>query len=305
MSNIEFNLNWDALKQNAALGTLKVKKDFNDTRFWSLKRDKNENGSALIRLLPDSNLNPLVKISEYSFKKLDPSTNKYLYYIKSSPATIGLPCPANERWNYLNKKSSLTPEEKEVKDLLKIKNTYICNILILKDPVNPENNGKVFLWKFGSKLLEKFQSVLEPTEKDKEVGVKPIELFNPVKGANILLKAQKSDGYINYNSSTIQESTSLVETEKELKDLLSKTYDLQEFLKPEFYDSYDELSRALKKALLEDKIPSETAKSFSQKVDVSFDNSAHKMEANPNSYTKPKEQKSSNTDDDLAFLNDL
>jgi hypothetical protein len=238
-----FNMSWDELKNKAPKNVLPKKKNYEDNRFWKLQRDENDNGSALIRLLPDPDGIPLIKMFEHSIKVFNKATNKYRYFIQPSPATIGLPCPATEEWEKLNR--SPLEEDKKLAKMYYRRTQYITNIYVVNDPANPQNNGKVFLWKFGVKLLNKFQNALEPSETDKAMGVKPVELFDPMRGANIMLKAKKVAGFINYDDTVIQQPSAIAQTEEEAKKIWEQTHSLKEFLEPGYYLSYEELKQKL------------------------------------------------------------
>jgi len=243
-----FEMSWDKLQSNLPQGTLQEKKKFGpDERFFKLSRGDDDKGSAIIRLLPDKNGIPFVKMFSHSIKKYDPGLGKDRYYIEDSPQSIGLPCPAAEKWQELMKIG--TEQSKEEARLYSRKLKFITNILVVKDPFNPANNGKVMLWEFGTKLNDKFISAMNPSDEDIELGTKAKELYHPLKGCNILLKIKKSSGFFNYDDTSIMDATSVSDTEEEAIELINKTYELNEFLSPEHYGTYDELKIKLDKTI--------------------------------------------------------
>ena len=124
--------------------------------------------------------------------------------------------------------------------------SFITNILVVKDPGNPENDGKIFLWKFGKKLLDKFMTALNPSEQERELGEKPKELFHPLRGNNIALKIKNVAGFPNFDDTNIQSESAAFKSEEEAKDaILNKTYSLKEFCSPESFESYDKLKEDL------------------------------------------------------------
>ena len=243
-----FNLDWEQLKGNADSKIFAKKESFGDSRFWKLSRGEDDTGGAIIRLLPDSQGTPIIKIFEHSVQKFNAATGKKRYFIEDSPSSIGLPCPVTERYFEIGKRVGNTPEEdkanKDEQKLYSRKVSFIANILVVNDPANPENNGKVFLWKFGSKLLSKFTSVLEPSDSDKALGVQPIQLFHPQLGANVFLKIKKDGPFFTYDDTIIQAPSSVC-TDEELPAMIKQTHVLSEFLSPEHYKSYEELAKKL------------------------------------------------------------
>ena len=86
---------------------------------------------------------------------------------------------------------------KETARKQKRKLTYISNIYVVKDPANPENEGKVFLYKYGKKIFDKLTAAMQPEFEDEEA----IDPFDFWQGANFKLKAKNVAGYRNYDSS--------------------------------------------------------------------------------------------------------
>jgi len=239
--------NWDNLKQTLQKGVDSKKEDFNDPREWKLQRDEDDNGTAIIRLLPGKggDTPPVVRIFEHSVRIFNKQTNKYRYYIEPSPASIGLDCPVSEIYYELGDVG--TEEAKKMQSTFSRSVKFISNILVVNDPANPENNGKIFYWKYGVKLFEKFQAALEPTEQQLKIGKKPIQLFDPEEGANIILEVKKAGGFINYDDTSIETVTSRAfETDEEMDEaVLEKCHDLTEFISEDYYKPYAELKKKI------------------------------------------------------------
>ena len=47
---------------------------------------------------------------------------------------------------------------------------YVTNIMVLSDPSNPSNNGKVFLYDFGKKIFDKIMDKMQPEYPDETPG---------------------------------------------------------------------------------------------------------------------------------------
>jgi len=239
------SMDWTSLEKNLGDDAKGNKKNYKDDRFWSLSRDENDNGGAIIRLLPDPNGVPFEQIYSHGFQSFDPVNKKKRWYINNSPSSIGLDCPASNLWSAIFNEG--TEEGKlEAKNFSR-KIQFYTNIKVINDPANPQNNGKIFIWKFGTKLKDKFMAALNPSETDRAMGEEPKQLFNPLTGCNIKLKIAKVAGFPNYDGTTIEAPSSIYENAEEAKaDILENAYALEEFKKEEAFETYDELLSKLK-----------------------------------------------------------
>lgn len=211
-----------------------------DNRFWYPEVDKAGNGLAIIRFLPapDGEDIPFVRIFSHSFQG---PTGKW--YIENSLTTIGKPDPVGEFNSALWDSGS--EEKKEQARKQKRKLNYISNILVIKDSANPQNEGKVFLFKYGKKIFEKLTDVMNPVVE----GDEPINPFDPWEGANFRLVIRKVDGYRNYDKSSFDKQTPIADSDEEIEAIWKKTHSLQEFLSEKNFKSYDELKAKLNSVL--------------------------------------------------------
>jgi len=239
--------NWDNLKGNLQKGVgEKTQNDFNDPREWKLQRDENDNGTAVIRLLPGKggDTPAVVRVYEHSLRFFNKQSNKYRWFIESSPSSIKKDCPVSQAWYELGDVG--TDEAKKMQEAFKRSTKFVSNILVVNDPMNPENNGKIFYWKYGVKLFDKFQSVLELTEQQIKVGKKPIQLFDPEDGADIILEIAKVGNFLNYDGTTIETPSRAFDTDEEMDEaVLEKCFDLTEFISEDYYKPYSELKKKL------------------------------------------------------------
>lgn len=213
-----------------------------DERFWNIKTDKAENGYAVIRFLdkPEGEDLPVVRFWEHSFK--GPTG---LWYIENCLTTFQKADPCAELnsrlWNSTADDSS--PARKQAREQ-KRKLRFISNILVVKDPAQPENEGKVFLFKYGKVIYEKLMSAMNPQFDDEE-------RFNPFsfkEGANFKIKVMKVDGYRNYDKSEFDKRGPIGD-DTVIKKIRKQQYGLQEFLGPKYFKSYEELKEKLEKVL--------------------------------------------------------
>jgi len=206
-----------------------------DDRLWKLECDKSGNGYAVIRFLPapDGEDLPFVKLYSHAFQ--GPGG----WYIENSLTTLGQKDPVSEfnttLWN------NGTDAGKETARKQKRKLTYISNIYVVKDPTNPENEGKVFLYKYGKKIFDKLTAAMQPEFEDEEA----IDPFDFWQGANFKLKAKNVAGYRNYDSSEFTPVTPLLDDDDALEALWKKEYSLAELVANDQFKSYDELKTRL------------------------------------------------------------
>lgn len=207
-----------------------------DTRFWQPEVDKVGNGYAVIRFLPPPKGEdlPWVRIWNHGFQ--GPAGK---WYIENSLTTIGKTDPVSEYntelWN------SGSEANKEIARKQKRKLTYISNILVVKDPAHPENEGKVFLYKFGKKIFDKIKDLAEPTFEDE----KPINPFDFWEGANFKLKIRKVEGYRNYDKSEFDPTSSVSDNDTAVETIWTNQHSLVQFLESKHFKSYEELKKKL------------------------------------------------------------
>lgn len=217
-----------------------------DDRFWKLERDKSGNGSAIIRFLPPPAVDgddalPWVRVFDHGFKG---PTGKW--YIENSLTTLNQKDPVSEYnsklWNESSDDASW--QRKQARDQ-KRRLHYISNILVISDPKNPDNEGKVFLFKYGKKIFDKITTLMNPEFE----GDKPVNPFDFWKGANFKLRIRTVDNYPNYDQSIFENSAALNDDDEELENIWKKQYSLKEFVDPKNFKSYEELKKKLDEVL--------------------------------------------------------
>lgn len=236
--------NFDALKQELGadpFANTSNNRNTRDERFYVLQKDKNGSGAALIRFLPDSERAMIQKVNRINTTVVKNGKKRFVNEI--SPSTIGSACPFQERWQEL-----WNAGQKDESKLYGRVVKYITNIKVIKDPANPENEGKIFLYEMSGAMKDKIQSAVDPSEQDRALGAQPKELFNPLRGNSFRLVARKgANGQINYDSSeVVNDVTSIYgSVEEALEDIKNNTHKLSDLVKPEAFLSYEELKQKL------------------------------------------------------------
>ena len=208
-----------------------------DERFWKPEVDASGNGYAVIRFLPapEGETLPWAKLYSHAFQ--GPGG----WYIENSRTTLD----RNEKdpvgevnrrlWN------SGSDEDKETARKQKRKLQYYSNIYVVKDPKHPENEGKVFLYKYGKKIHDKILAAMQPEFQDET----PVNVFDLWEGANFKLKIKKVAGYWNYDSSEFDSVSALSADDDELEATWKQEYSLEAFTNKDQFKTYEELEKRL------------------------------------------------------------
>jgi len=212
------------------------KKSYVDERLWKPNVDKAGNGYAVIRFLPAPQGEdlPWVRVWNHAFQ--GPTGQ---WYIENSLTTLNQKDPVSEYntqlWN------SGIESDKEIARKQKRKLQYYSNIYVVSDPSAPENEGKVFLYKYGKKIFDKLMEAMQPAFED-ETAINPFDFWE---GANFKLKIRKVDGYWNYDKSEFESASALNDDDAALEGIYNKQHSLNEFVAPSNFKSYDELKARL------------------------------------------------------------
>ena len=222
---------------------LAEKPSYEDERIWKCERDKTGNGYAVIRFLPAPTNEdvPWVRMWSHGFK--GPGG----WYIENSLTTPRSDAPSGSddpvsKANTILWNSGIESDKNIARDR-KRKLSYYSNILVLEDSTNAQNEGKVFLFRYGKKIFEKIESVMNPEFKDEE----PLNPFDFWSGANFKLKIRQVEGYANYDKSEFASPSPLYDgDDAKCEDVWKQQHSLQGILAPENFKSYQELEARFK-----------------------------------------------------------
>jgi len=217
-----------------------VQQSQGDDREWKPTVDKAGNGFAVVRFLPPTKGEefPWVRRWDHGFQG---PTGKW--YIENSLTTLNQSDPVSELnsefWN------SGVEANKEIARKQKRRLAYFSNILVVSDPGNPANEGKVFLYKYGKKIFDKLNDMMNPTFEDEN----PINPFDFWEGANFKIKIRQVEGYRNYDKSEFEAPSPVADNDEAIEAIWNQQHSLQELIDPKNFKSYDELKSKLNMVL--------------------------------------------------------
>ena len=257
-----------------------------DDRFWKPELDKSGNGYAIIRFLPAPSGEELPWARVWSHAFQGPGG----WYIENSLTTLNKKDPVSEDntrlWN------TGAEGDKDIARKRKRKLSYITNIQVMADPNRPENEGKVFLYKFGKKIFDKITEAMQPQFED-EKAINPFDFWE---GANFKLKIRKVDGYWNYDKSEFEPVSRLKPTDDEIDKIWKSQYALKAFIDPSNFKSYDELKEKLNKVLT-------GTRSTESVEDIDLPPVSNDLPKSSNGAVEKEE--TSNDGDDLSYFSKL
>lgn len=290
------------LKKNRATALSKLTaaaqsntKSFEDNRFWEPALDKSGAGSFVIRFLTQNEEKddlPYVKLWTRGFQ--GPSGK---WYIENCLTTIGGNDPvgefAGEIWNRGGK------ENEDEARKYKRKLSYISNILVISDPTNPANEGKVFLFRYGKKIHDKIIGATQPEFADEDA----VNVFDYWEGANFKLKIRQVEGYRNYDKCEFDKPSPISKNESEIEKIYDSLYTLNEFVHPSKFKTYDELKAKLRAVLGDQAFPAEAARIVAEPTKPAP--SAGKTETAKPAPTKGTNQVETDTGEDDEYFRAL
>ena len=303
------------LKKQSSLGSLtqklvkEVEKQSNtggggDDRLWKPEMDKTGNGYAVIRFLPAPNGEDLPWVKMYSHAFQGPGG----WYIENSLTTNGGKDPVSEYnrelWNSGNEADKDTVRKQ------KRKLSYYANIYVVQDKANPENEGRVFLYKFGKKIFDKIMEAMQPEYED-ETAINPFDFWQ---GANFKLKLKKVAGYWNYDSSEFDRPSPLLDDDDALEALWKKEYSLAALTADDQFKTYEQLQNRLKMVLGQRSAPQrydeETSNEDNDRGSYTPDFQSRRPETAPTANFNapditPKSTTSEDEDDALSYFQKL
>ena len=234
------------------------KKSYVDERYWKPELDKSGNGFAVVRFLPTPEGEEMPWVSYWDHGFQGPGG----WFIEKSLTTLNKKDPVSEYntslWN------TGIEANKEIARRQKRRLHYVSNIYVVSDPKNPDNEGKVFLYRYGKKIFEQLKEAISPAFEDEA----PINPFDVREGANFKIKIRKVDGYWNYDKSEFDSSAMLFDDENKLNEVYTSLYSLSDIIAPSEFKTYEELKEKLERVLgLTGAVATSTAESIAEDQD--------------------------------------
>ena len=217
-----------------------AKKSYSDDRYWKPELDKSGNGFAQIRFLPTPEGEEMPWVSYWDHGFQGPGG----WYIEKSLTTLNKQDPVSEYnsqlWN------TGIEANKEIARKQKRRLHYVSNIYVVSDPKNPDNEGKVFKYRYGKKIFEQLKEAISPAFAD-ENAINPFDLRG--EGADFKIKIRKVDGYWNYDKSEFNDPAPLFDDENKLNEVVASIHSLSDVIAPSEFKTYEELKEKLDRVL--------------------------------------------------------
>ena len=316
MENFDIN-SFDFDSMAKALGSNPFeqnKKSYKDERFYTLPKAKDGSGQAVVALLPDAHKHSIIKL--FKINTTIQHGGKRAFCSEWSPKSIGMPCPFNE--TYLNHYD----EDPDLARRFKPQEKWVCNIKVIKDPAEPKNEGKIFLYEMSKTMAQMIENTLKLSEIDIQMGMQRKEIFNPLKGWILNLKCFKKpeNGITDYSSSSFTQLPNgatiyggpITDEIKNrcIEEIKTKCYDLGDFMKPESFSSYEDLTKQLEKVCqglfgIGGKGTNTQSQSTTQvniETEVKDANTVSNASSTPSTPSSSSTPNASSVDDDLSAL---
>lgn len=217
--------------------------------FLKMEVDK----TYIVRLIPNVK-NPERTLFHYYNHTWKSNLNNQVVSVLC-PNTYGDRCPIDEyRSKIYNGKN-----ESEIERIRPIKRNenWLVNVFVIKDPTNPENQGKVKILRYGKQLAKIIESAISGDDAD-EFGEKIFDLSE--KGCNLKIKVEKNEGgYATYVGSKFMSPSKLEGTDN-VDELYNSTNELDAIFEHKSYDDIKKLFKVHFLGEVEDSKPEEVTK---------------------------------------------
>lgn len=195
-------------------------------------------------------LSPVVLVCRHDFKSSNGSR-----YSELALKTLGQECPVNEHDRPLWEawKDAGKPDNNDKKVLVGriAKDEYYANILVVDDKAAPDNNGKVFLFKFSAAIKKMIDQAFDPS-----IPTNPtFDPFDPFDGAELHLtfmgEERSFNGWNGLVPADMSKESSWVNNpmcggdEAKIEETMELAYSLQDFIDPALFKSYAVLKERL------------------------------------------------------------
>jgi hypothetical protein len=176
----------------------------------------------VVRLLPNVKDPEKTFFHYYTVGWTSYSTGQYVSAL--SPATFGERDPITEARYRILKSNTETPEMKKKADTIKRIEKWLVNAYVVKDPKNPDNNGKVMIIRYGKQLQKIIADAIEG-EDSEQFGARIFDMSEY--GCNLNIKVEKQGDYPTYVTSKFSPPKSIDGlNDAKIEEIYKNTYDL-------------------------------------------------------------------------------
>ncbi len=274
-----------------------------DSMYWKPTKDKAGNGFAILRFLPPpgDEVHQFVRTIKYAWQ--GPNG----WYIENSRKMLGQgaedPC-----FDYLNRLwNTGTEENKTLYRARKPRVQFVSNVLVVKDPANPENEGRVMLFRYPKTIWGMLQEQMHPEASEFEE-VEERDPFDMDEGMNFVLRIKEKNGFPNYEASEWEGPSAVADgNEKEQEKLWNETISLAAIIADDGknFKTFDALSERLGRVLGQSNVGAPTASAEAPnvgKVAAAAEEPSVGVNFDEDIFAGGGDD---DDDDDISFFNDL
>lgn len=225
------------------------KAEDDEANFWR-PTIEDGNAQAIIRFLPPlPGETPWVEYIDFFFKG---PTGKY--YVNKSLETFNWEADPAGEWLKSLYDAHEGKDKPPMVQKYNIQRRYqfITNIYVVKDYNNPENDGKVFKYRFPKTIKNTIMAAMKP-EFAGDVAINP---FDPTDGGanfefRIYSKYDKAakKSYPQYDKCFFKDPAPLTEDMEELGSILEQVFSLESYVDRSTFKTYDQLKSELNRAI--------------------------------------------------------
>jgi len=229
----------------------------------------------------------------FYFDKNDGNTTGNNFF--DSAYSVQEDCLAMNAFFDLKREGKKDARAEQLAKEIKPKSSFFYLVLVESDAVNPDNEGKLMVYKAPIQVHKIIQGAINVSDEDKKIGIKPCNVFDPFKGKSLRLSIDIVGQNWNYNGTVSLTDAGPVKFQgKELT--LEKKDEFVEFLKtgnelmePYKYKKMDDTRMKLLLSIVSDK----TGKQFGniQPTKVNTDIHIDGLDEQPSEKAVSKEPK--------------
>jgi hypothetical protein len=128
-----------------------------------------------------------------------------------SAFSVNEKCLAMDTFFDLKREAKTDARAEQLAKDIRPKSSFFYLVLVESDAVNPDNEGKLMVYKAPIQVHKILQGAINVSDEDKSIGIKPCNIFDPFKGKSIRLQINTVGSNWNYNGTvTLSEAGPLM-----------------------------------------------------------------------------------------------